>query len=180
MHKLQISGKQVFRWIVTIALYGLSTYGLASGIGITLSYGVSGVTTDAFTINPETAWFLGIVIGLVVQWMETDWFLYPQDMTDTEKILVPTFLLVDGLMIFVALGGHLNVLWMLENQGNTPGMIVHTLGLSGQLIGTFLGSVGAELSLRKALGIKDPGLLHYWFSKTGKEVRVNTTIQGPR
>jgi hypothetical protein len=173
MHKLDINGKQVFRWLATIALYVLSTVGLVAGIGATLSYGVSDFTADAFILTPELAWFLGIVVGLVIQWMETDWFLYPEDMTETEKIVVPTFLLVDALMIFVALGGHLNLIWMLENSGNTPGMITHTLGLAGQLIGAYLGSVGAEQALKKALGINKPGPMHYLFAKTGKKVLIN-------
>ncbi|HCR81104.1 MAG: hypothetical protein UY13_C0002G0377 [Candidatus Pacebacteria bacterium GW2011_GWB1_47_8] len=162
--------KNLFRWLSTAALYVLSTVGLSAGIGATLSYGVSGVPVDAFTIKPEFAWFLGFLISLVIQWWETDWFLHPQEMTELEKILVPIFLLVDAQMIFTALGGHLNILWMLENGDNTPGMIVHTLGLVGQLIGAFLGSIGAELSLKKALGVNTPELWRYLFGK----VKVNS------
>lgn len=169
--------KKVFRWISTVALYVLSTIGLTAGIGATLSYGISGVTADAFTINQETALFLGILIGLVIQWIETDFYLHPEDMTEVERFFVPTLLLVDVLMIFVALGGHLNVLWMLQNGDDTAGMIVHTLGLVGQLIGALLGSFGAELSLKKAMGLQTTGLFQHLF---GKKARVNASLHQQR
>jgi hypothetical protein len=152
---MNASLKDVMRWITTGLMYIVSTIGLSAGLGTALSLGVA-ISSDGYTLSKNAGWAIGILLGLIIQWLETDHVLHPDEADNFENWFIPFLIGVDGVMLFVALGGHLNIIWMLNNTNDASGMIVHFVGLVGQIVGASIGSYGAEKSLAKVLHIK-PG-----------------------
>lgn len=141
---------KIASWLAVLAAYAISTTTMAFGFGAALSYGAE-VSGSATTINPQMAWVIGIVLAGIIQWMETEWVLYPNRRSRYDTALVMFLLVFDAGAIFIGLSGHLNLVWMVENGGNTAGMIMHGVALMGQIAGALIGSFGAERLLEKAI-----------------------------
>lgn len=138
-------------WFITASLYFVSTIGLVSGLNVGFEMSVSGV--EGVTIPAGAALLMALIVGVVFQSWETMIILDWDESDLAERTFGIGMLLIDTVALFLALGGHLNIIWMSQNAGNAPGMITHTLGLSTQILAALLGSVGAELALRRSLKV---------------------------
>lgn len=152
--------RDVMRWISVGLMYLVSTIGLSAGFGTALSLGVA-ATVDGFTLSKGAAWMIGILLGLIIQWLETDHVLHPNDSDDFENWFIPLLIFIDAMMLFIALGGHLNIIWMVKNFTDISGMIVHLVGLLAQIVGAVIGSYGAEKQLAKVMHIKPAAATHH-------------------
>lgn len=149
----QLKVKVDWTWLViAIGLYVLSTIGLANGSGAGLVYGIEGATEDAYTISQTTAIILGWLVAIVIQLYETKVLINWKQEDEFEKTVAKVMFALDFLAICIALGVHMNIIWMAENHTNVPGMIVHLFGLFVELFIAFLGSIVAEMAFAKAIG----------------------------
>lgn len=138
--------------VIAVGLYILSTIGLAYGSGAGLAYGIEGATQDAYTISVGTATFLGWLVAIIMQFYETKVLVNWTEEDEFEKAVAKVMFLLDFLAICLAVGLHMNIVWMIQNHSNVPGMVVHVFGLLVQLFIAFLGSIVAEMSFAKAIG----------------------------
>lgn len=134
-------------WLAAVTAYVISTIMMAHGMGVMLEYGAAGEST---TLTPEIAKGIGWALALLIQWLETKWILYPHRRDRYNTAMLAFLLLFDASAIFVGLNGHLNLVWMAQNGGDTAGMIMHGVALMGQLAGAIIGSFGAERLLEEA------------------------------
>jgi hypothetical protein len=148
------SGQIDWVWLlISIGLYILSTIGLANGSGAGLSFGIEGTTEHAYTISASTAIFLGWLVAIIIQIYETKVLVNWKKEEEFEKFVAKAMFVLDFLAICLALGIHMNIIWMVQNHSvNIPGMVVHVFGLIVQLFIAFLGSVVAEMAFAKAVG----------------------------
>lgn len=140
--------KWIIRVLYTALLYGASTVGLSAGLGSALSWGINQV--EFITLSQDWAFGLGLTFGIAIQLIETDWVCF-REYSGLTANFIQALIFVDGVMIFVALQGHFNLVWIYSNYNDVLGMFVHLPTLLAQLAAAVLGSLGAELALKKTL-----------------------------
>ncbi len=136
-------------WILALILYIISTVGLVSGLKSGLEMGVADI--DGVTLAVGAAAFLAFMIGICINLIETLMIIDYKHTSIFERLMTGGLLILDFLALFIALGGHTNIIWLIQNPTNTAGNVVHFLGLAVQLVAAFLGAFFAEYALKRAL-----------------------------